>query len=373
MSMIRRFLHFIQYHNAANALLIGIFVVGAGTAFAATDEDVRQAVADTVIKETQTIVQIDNSTIVDADLDAFDAQLQVLEVQEDDFAYYATYQFSTLAIEDGLWQEVLKNGKMTIDKESLAGGDLGLYLAEELGEVTAQELRYLQEVQEIERKKGSQKKKVATEYSGLIGKLLDVKEETFDGYNPVIEEPEKVEVEQPKQVEIVEEQEAETELDHDAEEEGTEVEALQQTEEGEEVSIETEEAQTEDATEAGEDETTNTDEDTADEGVADTTAPTEEEADEPEQTVPAEETPAEASTSVVEPGDTQEGSETNTPAESETEESTESEETEEGAEATEETSDDGDTEEQSPDDAPVEDEPVVVEETPAEDVTEETE
>lgn len=191
--MFKKILHFIQYHNFANLALVALFVVSAGTAFAATDEGVRQAVADVVIKETQTIVQIDNNILVNTNLEDFDAELQILGVEEDDYAYYVDYQFNTLALDDGYWQETTKKDKITIDKEVLAGGDLGLFLAEELGELTTQELRFLKEAQIAERKKGAKKKKVATEYSGLIGKLLDTKEETFDGYDRVIEEPEKQE------------------------------------------------------------------------------------------------------------------------------------------------------------------------------------
>lgn len=204
--MFRKFLHFVQYHNAVNWLFLVLAFVGAGTVFAATDEGIREAVAEQLVQKTETVVEIDNSAIVNADLDNFDARLQILEVQEDDFAYYAEYQFVTLAIDDGHWGEIEKTDKITIDKESLGERDLGLFLAEELGELTAQELRYLQEVQIAERKKGSKKKKVAIEYSGLIGKLLDTKEETFDDYEPVIEEPEKiVEVTQADEVEIQEE------------------------------------------------------------------------------------------------------------------------------------------------------------------------
>ena len=47
--------------------------------------------------------------------------------------------------------------------------------------------------QKLEREKGESQKVVTTEYSGLIGKLINPKEEVIEGYNPVIPEvvPEK--------------------------------------------------------------------------------------------------------------------------------------------------------------------------------------
>ena len=189
--MFGRVLHIMQYHNATNWLLFGFLFVGLGTAFAATDSELRQAATDTFISESETITQVDNSALLEIDLELFDPELRIVEVVEDDDNYYAAYTFATLMLENGAWKETQKSDTLAVNKELLSGHDLGLYLADELGEVTNQELAFLREVQALERKKGATRKTVAIAYGGLIGRFLDPQEVEFDGYEPVIAEPER--------------------------------------------------------------------------------------------------------------------------------------------------------------------------------------
>lgn len=188
--MFARLLHYIQYHNATTGLFIVALFFGVGTAFAASDPELRQAAADALVSEKQTVTQTDNSVLLSLNVDTFDPRLKINDVVEDEENYYASYTFTTLTLEDGVWQETRKTDTLTVNKQVLAERDLGLYLADELGEITRGERAYLAEVQADERKKGATRKKVAVDYTGLIGRFLDSEELEFDGYKPVVKEPE---------------------------------------------------------------------------------------------------------------------------------------------------------------------------------------
>ncbi len=181
--MYEKTLNFIKYNNAFTIIFVIIFF-SFSISYAASD-DVRSS----VYASEETIVSIDNSLIVSADLDNFSFNLRITAVTEDEKNYYATYSYQTLTIEDGFWQNKTIEKTLTVSKEALDGKDLGLYLAEELGENINYELSYLKRVQKLEREKGASQKVVTVEYSGLIGKFIDPKEMVIEGYNPVIPEP----------------------------------------------------------------------------------------------------------------------------------------------------------------------------------------
>lgn len=180
--MYKKALDFIKYNNA---FTIGIMVLflGAGISFAASPD-----LRDSVYSSTETVVSVDNSWIVSADLDNFDFNLTINSITEDEKNYYAVYSYQTLAVEDSIWQNQETEKTLTVSKEALDGKDLGLYVAKELGENINYELSYLKRVQKLEIEKGKSQKVIATEYAGLIGKLLDPKEEVIEGYSPVIPE-----------------------------------------------------------------------------------------------------------------------------------------------------------------------------------------
>ncbi|MFC1663744.1 PKD domain-containing protein [Patescibacteria group bacterium] len=179
-----RIINFVKYHNLV-PIILGLVLVGTAGAFA--NEDIRDAV---IGKEIIIEQGIDNSQILAADLDNFDMTLQIKNILEDDERYYIDYTFKTIAIKDNIWQEVIKEKKLTVLKASLGNGDLGLYAQEELSEVADYELSYLKKVQIAEKEKGMSKLVASVEYTGLIGLVLDVKEKVLPGYEPVIPEPE---------------------------------------------------------------------------------------------------------------------------------------------------------------------------------------
>lgn len=180
--MYERLLHFVKYNNAFT-IILAIFFFSFGISFAASPQ-----IREGVYSSEETLVSIDNSLIVDADLDSFAFNLKINSITDDDKNYYITYSYKTLAIEDGVWKNKDMEKVLNVSKVSLDGRDLGLHVARELGENINYELSYLKRVQKLEKEKGESQKVVNVEYSGLIGKMLDPKQKVIEGYDPVIPE-----------------------------------------------------------------------------------------------------------------------------------------------------------------------------------------
>ena len=174
-------LDFAKYHNG---FVIGLILVfSGGAAIFAADPGAREAVLG---KEIVSQTGVDNSAILAADLDNFDFEIKINDVAEDENSYYVDYSFRTLEIQDNIWQAAQRRSSMTIDKLSLAGKDLGLYVQEQLVQVAQNEQNYLKQVQAAETKKGPTQIARAAEYTGLIGLVLDAKNAILPGYDPVV-------------------------------------------------------------------------------------------------------------------------------------------------------------------------------------------
>lgn len=156
-------------------------MLGGGAAFAASDP---QAIYATE----QRVLSTDNTYIAQKDLSSYTPTVVITGVTEDTDTYYVTYTFTTIDVVDYVWRDVAKEVQMVIEKDSIKGQDLGLYVAEQLNQLIDHETERLSETQIAERRKVSQKT-VATVYSGLVGKLLDDTTEALPGYVPVIAEP----------------------------------------------------------------------------------------------------------------------------------------------------------------------------------------
>jgi len=181
--MLQKLTHFIKYHNAL-PIALSIIVLSTGAAFASSD-----VAQQAVFSSEERVQSIDNSFIVNTDLNTFAPYVQITNVIEDEEAYYITYKLNTINVVDAVWKETLSDKELTVQKDILGGGDLGLFVAEQLKEVVDKQLSYLKEAQVKEKTKGKTNKVVATTYSGLIGKFLDTKEEVIEGYTPVIQKP----------------------------------------------------------------------------------------------------------------------------------------------------------------------------------------
>lgn len=178
-----RLINFIRYHNAFTIGLVLVFF-GGGLIFAS--DDAREAVGEVIGREVINEQGVDNRTILAANLENFDFGMKIGNVSEDDKNYYVEYSFNTLGILDNAWQPTERRLSMIIDKSSLNGQDLGLYVQKQLNEVAQNELVYLKTVQTAELEKGKTEIVRTTEYTGLIGLVLDTRSEILPGYEPVV-------------------------------------------------------------------------------------------------------------------------------------------------------------------------------------------
>ena len=183
--MLKKIINFIKYSNVFTIAAIVVFVVIA-TAVASNDDIKNRVLGEKIVTESG----IDNSALLAADLENFDLEMKILDVKEDEDNYYLVYQFQTLGIRENIWQTVLRQKELEISKKALAGQDLGLYAAEELGEVIDYELAYLKEVQENENKKGDNRIVQETKYEGLLGLIISTKtKELPPEYELVVKPP----------------------------------------------------------------------------------------------------------------------------------------------------------------------------------------
>jgi len=185
----KKIVNFIKYNNAFT-IIVALVMFSTAGAFA--NEKSREAI---VGKTVVTRIGMDNIRIISADLDSFDIGLKIKSVKEDDKFYYVNFDYNAIDAKDGVWQTVKKEKNINVSKVRLGDTDLGLYLAEELKQLTEREMSYMKEVQSIEKSKGAQKQVESVEYTGLKGLVFDDETKEIAGYNPVKEkENQKAEV-----------------------------------------------------------------------------------------------------------------------------------------------------------------------------------
>ena len=196
-------LDFVKYHNG---FVIGtVFALLGGGAIMAASPEAREAVLG---KEIIIAQGVDNAQIINADLENFDFQMKIDNVTEDWTNYYVDYSFRTVGVEANVWQTIVRNAKMTVAKDALAGADLGLYVQAQLANIAQNDLAYLKLAQAAEREKGPAQIIRTAEYTGLIGLVLDVKNAVLPGYDPVVKpEPVKLtqEIQEPQRPETIQE------------------------------------------------------------------------------------------------------------------------------------------------------------------------
>src|SRR3989338_5872718 len=91
---------FFQYNNAV-PIALGVLFLGAGGAFAATSPE-------TFFSKEETIVSVDNTYLVNKDLELWTHTAVMREVAEDEDNYYVTYEFSTIELIDYVWRDVVQ-------------------------------------------------------------------------------------------------------------------------------------------------------------------------------------------------------------------------------------------------------------------------
>lgn len=171
-----RIKQFLKYNNAAILLVLVLFLSGASV-FAAPQG--RQALG----APNSRIEGVDNTYLLSVSLDKFKADYRIEKIEADDDFYYVLYTFNDLAVTNGVWQEMAIEKTRKITKKNL-DTDLGLYLAAQLSEENAARIAELRQAQDLAKARGPERRVKVTEYSGLIGKALNVAGE-FSGYEPV--------------------------------------------------------------------------------------------------------------------------------------------------------------------------------------------
>ena len=176
-----RVFHFLSYHNAV-PITITLLLVGGSATFAATNPE---AIYDTQ----ERVISVDNTYLVRKDLTAYSPGITITNVLEDESYYYVDFKFSTIDVEDAVWQDVTRSETMRVSKVDLGPyRDLGIYVTQQLHNIVAREDVRLKETQKEEGKHESQKV-IAIAYSGLIGKFLDETTTVLPGYTPVVQPP----------------------------------------------------------------------------------------------------------------------------------------------------------------------------------------
>jgi len=174
--MLDRAIHFIKYNNAAIIIVAIIFVVGTSAFASETGQEV-------IGKKETRLEGVDNTLLLSADLEKFDMEFKIENIEEDDTTYYITYTYLDLGEKDSLWQYQLKEAKRKVSKKNPE--DLGLYLAKELKEQYEARLKELRSAQAEALSGGVEKRVAVTAYSGLIGASLDTVSKIFPNYEPI--------------------------------------------------------------------------------------------------------------------------------------------------------------------------------------------
>jgi hypothetical protein len=171
-----RIKQFLKYNNAAVFIALFVFMLGASVLAAPQGREALGA-------PNSRVEGTDNAYLLSVNLDKFKANYRIEKIEADDEFYYVLYTFNDLVITNGVWQEMAIEKTRKITRKNL-DGDLGLYLASQLSEENAARIAELKKLQDAAKAKGPERRVRVTEYSGLIGKALNVAGE-FTGYEPV--------------------------------------------------------------------------------------------------------------------------------------------------------------------------------------------
>lgn len=186
----RSIIDFIKYNNAV-PLVLAVLMLGTGVAFAA-NPIVREALFPTDSGPIGPPPAADAGALLATDPEDFEQAFRIDAVIEAEESYRIGYSYRTFEVTDNRWQVVAKTKELNVPKALLGKRDLGLYAAEQIGQVMDREIAYLDDVR-THALKPDQKTSASREYAGLVGRSLDAEERRFDGYNPVVKEAEVVE------------------------------------------------------------------------------------------------------------------------------------------------------------------------------------
>ncbi|MFH1255008.1 MAG: hypothetical protein V1667_00845, partial [bacterium] len=173
--MFSKIIYFLKYNNAAVIILAIILILGGGVLAAGPE----------AIGEKQASVQgIDNTVLLAVDLENFSMDFKIENIEQDANYYYAAYSYLDLVVSDGAWQYQLNSKTQKISKKNKQ--DIGEYMAKFLAKHYESRMRELKLAKQQAESVGEQKRVEVAEYSGLIGKTLNLAAKIFPGYDPVV-------------------------------------------------------------------------------------------------------------------------------------------------------------------------------------------
>ena len=174
--MFKKAINFIKYNNAALLIFVAIFLIATGALATETGRDALGS-RDTRIEG------MDNTLLLEAQLDKMDMDFTIEKLEEDENYYYATYTYIDLIKKNEVWQYQMVEKGLKVTKKLKA--DIGEHIAEELSEVYEKRIRELTEEQKRASEEGESKRVEISEFDGLLGATLDVAGKVFPDYEPV--------------------------------------------------------------------------------------------------------------------------------------------------------------------------------------------
>lgn len=172
--MLHRIIHFLKYNNFT-VILLFLLLFGGVSVFAASPP------GQEVIGQKETRIEgVDNTLLLELDLSKFDMGFKIENIEQDDEFYYITFTYLDLVLVNNAWQYQVVEKLRKVSKKS--GVDVGEYMAGELKQYYEDRISYLRTEQAKAGLVGNEARTQVTEYSGLIGKTLDVVSAVFPNY-----------------------------------------------------------------------------------------------------------------------------------------------------------------------------------------------
>lgn len=174
--MFEKTVHFFKYNNAAIVIAVVVFLLGASV-FAS--EPGREAIG----QKTTRIEGVDNTLLLASDPDKLKPAFKIEGIEQDDTYYYVKYTYIDLVQASSTWEYQLTENTKKVPLSLKE--DLGVYLVGEFKEEEDAMRERVRTEKEKALAKGPEKRQEVTEYSGLIGKTLELGSSIFPGYEPV--------------------------------------------------------------------------------------------------------------------------------------------------------------------------------------------
>jgi hypothetical protein len=185
----KKILSFLSFHNAVPLAAV-VLTMGAGITFAASQgvlplpAMLTQSVETGAAQAAPEPKEVDVSTLLATDTDAFDFRPTVTGVVETDSLYTVSYTIETLAPEGSAWASYTKTGEFSVAKNGLGDGGLNAYVVGKLRDIENGERLYLARAQTAEKALvDARTAKPANAFAALVGLALD------QIFVPVVEKP----------------------------------------------------------------------------------------------------------------------------------------------------------------------------------------